>query len=392
VRIAGVYPQRICIDPKIQHAVSEPYGLEMILAVAKEQGHDVELFLPVKEENGQMVSTSEEELVERILDYKPDVVGFSMYTCQFPMGGRVASAIKKREPRIITVGGNRYPTFLKENVNDPFDFFVSKEGELTWKQLLSEIERGHNYRNVKGLSFRNERGIFTGVRARNFDLDSLPNALRFDVILKQIYRGVSIPHLSADPHYAIVEYSRSCYNACKFCDNQGFWGNKLAFRSASRVVDELFELQDRGVDIFYFMDLNFSAVPEKVVELCNEINRRNLKISWYCMSNVATIDSRPDVLYALKEAGCYKIAWGIESTNDSSLERMGKRSGSDILRNEQAIRVLQKSLDVGLLNQGYYIIGFPWEDVESIVKDAENLKYLPLHILNVGIFTPIPLS
>ena len=43
MRVAGIYPQRIDIDPKIQHAVSEPYGLEMILAVAKEQGHEVDL-------------------------------------------------------------------------------------------------------------------------------------------------------------------------------------------------------------------------------------------------------------------------------------------------------------------------------------------------------------
>ncbi len=393
MRIAGISPQESSMDPKIQHAVSEPYGLEMILAVAKKEGHDVDLFIPAKQEKNQIKPIDEKELIENISRFKPDIAAFSLYTCQYPAGKRIAYELKKRFPNVLTIAGNRYPTHLKEKIEDPFDFFVIKEGEETFRQWLVQTQQGKNYENVKGLVFKRDgKPVFTGNRQRNFDLDSLPNALRFPIILNQVYNGISIPPLSARPHYAIVESSRCCYNNCEFCDNKDFWGNRVTFRSPQRVVEEMFQLKEKGVDIFYFMDLNFTAFPKKAIQLCKEMIKQNLNASWYFMSNIATLDKRDDVMDAIVKAGGYKAAWGVESTNDSALERINKKVGNEFTTNEQTRRVLQKSLEAGLLNQGYYIIGFPWETPESILKDAENLKYLQLHQLNIGIFTPIPMS
>jgi radical SAM superfamily enzyme YgiQ (UPF0313 family) len=112
------------------------------------------------------------------------------------------------------------------------------------------------------------------------------------------------------------------------------------------------------------------------------------------MSNVATVDGEEGkkTLTLMKKAGCYKIAWGVESTDDYALELMNKKVGKELTTNEQTIRVLKNALEAGMINQGYYIIGFPWETPKSIIKDSEFLKNVPLHQLNIGIFTPIPLS
>ncbi len=393
MRIAGIYPQLLETDPKIQHAVGEPYSMEIILAIAKQEGHDVDLFTCAIEQQGNIQFIDEKKLLQNIIDFKPDIAAFSMYTCQYPMGKRIAIELKKKFPGIITLAGNRYPTFLKENIEEPFDFFIIKEGETSFKELLYEIENGRNFKEVKGITYKKDgEKVFTGIRERILNLDSLPNALRFPVILKQIYRGVSLPPLSENPHFAIVEYSRCCYNNCKFCDNTGFWGNRVAFRSAKKVVDEMFELKEKGVDLFYFMDLNFTANTEKTKELCNEMIKRSLNASWYCMSNIATIEGNEELLYLMKKAGCYRIAWGVESTNDNSLKKMNKTVKGELTTNELTIKILNASLNVGIINQGFYIIGFPWDSEESILKDAEEIKKLPLHQLNIGIFTPIPLS
>ncbi len=394
MRVAGVWSQKISLDPKIQHAVSEPYGLEMILAAAKSEGHEIDLFLPVVEKKGGVFqNTGEAELVERIVDFKPDIVAFSIYTAQYPMSCRVAVEIKKRIPQVVIIAGNRYPSFLKEHIEEPFDVFVLKEGESTFLELLKEIENGKNYKRVKGISFReNGRGIFTGFRERVVDLDTLPYALRFDVILKQTYRGISVPPLSSNPRYALVEYSRACFNNCRFCDNGEFWGNEVTFRSPGRVVEELFLLKNKGVHIFYFIDLNFTADLEKTRKLCEEIIRKRLNISWYCMSNIGSVDGNEWILDLMKEAGCYKIAWGIESTDDRNLVMMGKSTRGSQLTNDQVRRILETSVTKGMINQGYYIIGFPWETRESIERDGEALNHIPIHQLNIGIFTPTPLS
>jgi len=383
MKIAGIYPNKIERDPKIQHAVNEPYGLEIILAIAKRQGHEVDLF----------TNLPEKEIINKVSDFNPDIAAFSLYTCHYPAGKRIAKELKKRFPKIINIAGNRYPSFLKENIAEPFDFFVVKEGEETFNELLIEIENKQNYESIKGLVFKkDEKIIYTGIRKRNFHLNSLPNALRFPIVLNQAYKGISIPPLSKNPSYAIIESSRCCYNNCKFCDNAGFWGNRVSLKSPKKVVKEMFELIKKGVDIFYFMDLNFTAFPERTRELCQEMIDQKLNASWYCMSNIATVDGEENLLDLMKRAGCFKIAWGIESTNDNALEKMNKKVGEELTTNNQTKRVLQSSLNAGIINQGFYIIGLPWETEESILKNAEALRYLPLHILNIGIFTPIPLS
>ena len=393
MKIAGIYPLKVAFDPKVQHAVSEPYGLEMILAVAQSEGHEVELFIPAKEVDGSLIGINEREFIDKIAAFKPDVAAFSLYTCQYPFGKRIAKELKKINPNITTVAGNRFPTHLGKRLDEPFDFFVIKEGEETFRALLAALSNGKCFEDVKGIVFRrNKEAVFTGVRERILDLDSLPAALRFPMILNQAYKGISIPTLSTNPRYAIMEYSRCCYNNCKFCDNGGFWGNRVVFRSPERVVDEMIDLKQRGVDIFYFMDLNFTAVPKKTEELCKCMIERGLNASWYCMSNTSTLDGRWDLLKLMKEAGCFKIAYGVESTNDHALEKMNKKVGSEFATNAQTKRVLQMSMEAGMLNQGFYIIGFPWETGASILKDSKLLKDLAIHQLNIGIFTPIPLS
>lgn len=393
MRIAGIYPYDTQLDPKIQHAVSEPYSLEKILAVAKAEGHEVELFLPLEEEQGRFQNISEAALTEKVLEFKPDVACFSLYTCQFPAGKRIAQELKQRNPRLITVAGNRYPSYLKDKVEMPFDFFVINEGEETFKELLRELNNGWNFREVRGLAFYQDgKKELTPPRPRIKDLDSQPLALRHPLTLRQAYQGISIPPLSEKPSYALMEYSRGCPSACNFCDNEEVWQKKLTFRSPEKVADELAALKEQGVDIFYFIDLNFAASSRKVEQLCREIMGKKLDISWYCMSNIDSLHGKKDLLRLMKEAGCYKIAWGVESTDDTSLVRMNKKTSGRMLTNERARETLQASLEAGMLNQGYYILGFPWETASSIVHDAQKLKELPLHQLNVGIFTPIPLS
>lgn len=408
LKVAGVYYYDVNLDPKIQHAVSEPYGLEKILAIAEQKGHETELFLPIMMKEGITKNLSEPEIISNIIHYEPDLVCFSLYTCQYPAGKRIAAEIKSNNPHIITIAGNRYPSFMmqteKFTIKEPFDFLVFNEGEETFSELLEEIckennskEKNNNengdYNKIKGMAFKhNGTTVFTGHRPRIKKIDSFPPAKRFEIVLQQSYQGISIPPLSSNPHYALMEYSRGCYGECSFCDNSQVWGKTLTFREPQKVVEELHELKQKGVETVYFIDLNFTAVPSKARELCQEMLKSNLNLSWYCMSNIETAVGQKELLELMKKAGCYKIAWGIESTNNTSLHQMNKKISGKTLRAEQAQLVLEDSLQAGMLNQGYYIIGFPWETAESIAKDAEKLKHLPLHQLNVGIFTPIPLS
>ena len=125
MKIAGIYPCDVKLDPKVQHAVSEPYGLEMILAMAKDAGHEVELFIPMEERGGEFIGMTESEMIENIVKFDPDVAAFSMFTCQYPMGQRIARELKDQlGDRVINVAGNRYVTYLssQNEIDSNFDF------------------------------------------------------------------------------------------------------------------------------------------------------------------------------------------------------------------------------------------------------------------------------
>jgi len=388
MRIAGVYPFELVDNPNVQNLYGEPIGLESVLASAEKNGHKTKLFLPVKD--NLFEKKSEEEIVNQILEFKPDVAAFSMYSCQFDFGKSIAEKIKKKNSKIEIVAGNRHATTNTKELDYPFDFYVVGEGENTFVELLHEMENEHNYKKVDGIAFREkEEVVITKPRQFEENLDNLPNALRDKALLKQTYNGLGLPAASKKPGIAIVEYSRGCPGFCKFCDNALVWKRCVRFKSAKKIVDEMVSLQEKGIGIFYFMDLNFTASKEKVFEFCNEIESRKQNFNWYCMSNIDS--ATPKILRRLKNAGCFKVNYGVESTNDKSLARMKKGfARKKMLESKSCVRVLKQTQKTGLMTGGYYIIGFPWETKESILKDAEKLSDYTIHCLNVGIATPHP--
>lgn len=388
MRIAGVYPFELVDNPNVQNLYGEPIGLESVLASAEEKGHETRLFLPVKD--NLFEKKSEKELVNQILEFEPDVAAFSIYTCQFDFGKRIAKRLKEKNKNIEIVAGNRHATTNTKELDYPFDFYVVGEGEHSFVELLHEMENGKNYKDVNGIAFREkEQVVITKPRQFEENLDSLPDALRDKALLKQTYSGLGLPAAGKKPGVAIVEYSRGCPGFCKFCDNALVWKRCVRFKSAKKVVDEMASLKNNGIDIFYFMDLNFTASEEKVFEFCDEINSRKQDFNWYCMSNIDS--ATPKVLKRLKEAGCFKVNYGIESTNDESLAKMKKGfARGKMLESKSCVKVLKKTQKTGLMAGGYYIIGFPWETKESILKDAEKLSDYKVHCLNVGIATPHP--
>jgi len=388
MKIAGVYPFEFVNNTNVQNLYGEPIGLESVLANAEKSGHETKLFLPVKD--NLLEKKSEEELVGQILEFKPDVAAFSMYSCQFEFGKRIAEKIKQKKQSIRIVAGNRHATTNTKELDYPFDFYVIGEGENTFAELLHEMENGRDYENVDGIAFKkNEKVIITRPRKFEENLDSLPDAKRNNALMKQTYNGLGFPAAGKKPQISIVEYSRGCPGFCKFCDNALVWKRCVRFKSAKKIVDEMAALKKKGIEMFYFMDLNFTSSKEKVFEFCDEIESRKQEFNWYCMSNIDT--ATPKILKRLKEAGCFKINYGVESTNDKSLSQMKKGlARKKMLESRNCIKVLKKTQKTGLMTGGYYIIGFPWETKESIIQDAKKLSDYTIHCLNVGIATPHP--
>jgi len=155
-------------------------------------------------------------------------------------------------------------------------------------------------------------------------------------------------------------------------------------RSIENILDEIGllvkEYNIRGIDI---VDDLFTVTPERVMEFCNGLIKRNLKISWSCMGRADCINL--ETLKVMKKAGCWQIGYGIESGNQSILDNIKKNLTLDTI--EKAVKWTQEA---GIRKLGLFILGLPGETEATMQDTLEFAKRLPLDRISFCIAQPFP--
>ena len=118
-------------------------------------------------------------LIEEILSYNPDVVGFTALTYNFNYSKQIARKIKEKSKKdVITIFGGYHISALPEEVkDDAIDFGVIGEGEITALELINTINKNLDLKNVTGICYfdkRKKQVIITRPRERIKNLDELP--------------------------------------------------------------------------------------------------------------------------------------------------------------------------------------------------------------------------
>ena len=180
--------------------------------------------------------------------------------------------------------------------------------------------------------------------------------------------------------------SRGCPWSCKFCYSPAVWSRNVTSRSAHDVVDEVENLGlEYSIRRIRFEDDTFTTNRKRVVDICQEIRRRDLDIEWEARSRLDQLDE--PLLLAMKKAGLLRIQIGIETISPLSLRAVDKGLRFDIY--EDMFALIHK-LDVGIT--ATVIIGLPNETpkemLETISWIREHLTYRDRFIRCM--FTPFP--
>lgn len=249
---------------------------------------------------------------------------------------------------------------------------------------LSEIptrfvsETDGDLSHIKGLAWRKGGEIVVN-QDRPFipNLDDLPIPLHHLLPLDK-YR---VPMMKTP--YTFIVTSRGCSAGCTYCIKHVSYQWSLRLRSPENIVAELKVLKGLGIDYIHMYADLFTLARDQVVGLCELMIKEKLNIKWTCNSRVDYVDE--EMLALMGKAGCWMIAWGIESGNFEILKHA--RKGADPAK---AARALQWSHDAGIKNWGYFIIGLPGETEESIQETISFSKKLPLDIALFHIAAPYP--
>lgn len=101
------------------------------------------------------------------------------------------------------------------------------------------------------------------------------------------------------------------------------------------------------------------------------------------MSRVDTVDL--EVAEKMKEAGCVRVFFGIESGNDSILKIMRKQA--TVKQARDAVNIFRK---VGVQTGAFFILGYPGEDDRTVLDTVDFASSLPLDYLSFTFPYPIP--
>jgi radical SAM superfamily enzyme YgiQ (UPF0313 family) len=331
-----------------------PLGLSHIAAVLEKNGIEVEVL-------DLLVSQySEEKLHRHMAEFRPEVVGATAVTMNYPISSNILRLCKRFDENVVTVIGGPHVTFCAEQTlrEAPWiDIVVRGEGEYT----MLDIARGKELPEIEGLVFRKEGGIeTTGNRPWVENLDELPFPARHLFPLSK-YRALTAG--------VSLITGRGCPFNCIFCAGHRMTGRRVRLRNPRLVVDEMQLLQELGLGVIHVEDDLFTLNHAHVYAICDEIMNRGLKIKWDVFSRVDTVNR--EVLRKMKQAGCFSLVYGVESGNQGILNRAKKKITLKKVR--QAVALTE---EMGMKAFASFIVGLPGETKDTLRQSYDLARQL----------------
>lgn len=347
-----------------------PLGLGYIVAYLKSHGISAEFV--------DCTFMKQEKALKRIRDTNPTIVGIQAMFSMKEKTMEFADLLRK-DCELLVVGGPLATSNPEEFIGS-FDVVAIGEGEQTMLELAQAVENHSDFNDIKGIMFK-EKGRIVATPARDFagDLDKIPFPSR-ELFDNQAYKNYYSRNFGYTTTAIIT--SRGCPFQCDFCSRPIF-GNTFRSRTASNIVQEVEAVQKLGYQRVWFADDCFTLNRGRLMEICEELIRRNIMIGWECLSRVDTVDL--SVAEKMKNAGCVQVFFGIESGNNGILKIMKKQATVEQAR--KAVHVFKRT---GIQVGAFFILGYPGESEETILDTVNFASSLPLDYLSFTFPYPIP--
>ena len=268
------------------------------------------------------------------------------------------------------IGDKHCPTsFILKFAENSFGDFLNSETQQRVVTLQKDVTL--QYKNYSKPEFKNNSEVLT-----------TPNEFMPEKLLEKYSKLKTVEPFQLYPY----KFTVGCKFKCTFCQMAPLLD--FITLSPSNTVDHLEEMVDRGVKHFKFFNdqINFKKVW--LMEFCNEIIKRNLKITWSDSANLRL--GNKEIYDTIKEAGCIKLWYGTESINDDILKVIRKNVTGDRIKEN-----LQLAHDAGIFNSCNFIINFPhetdgqfWELVNFIKEYAMEKKVINGYQINIFYAAP----
>ncbi|MDR1148432.1 MAG: B12-binding domain-containing radical SAM protein, partial [Spirochaetaceae bacterium] len=169
--------------------------------------------------------------------------------------------------------------------------------------------------------------------------------------------------------------SRSCPNQCNFCAMRFVMGNRIRFRSARHVVDEIKYVYDKyGINYFKICDDNFTFDRQRTLEICRLIIRNKLKIYFEFPNSLMVKTLDEEVIDNMAEAGALRFWLAIESGSEFIRNKIMRKNVSE----EKILEVASLLKKRNVWVSAGFMLGMPEETEESCLDTMRMIEKLDI--------------
>jgi radical SAM superfamily enzyme YgiQ (UPF0313 family) len=322
-----------------------PVGLMYVASSARLHNPDVHIEIL----ETSLDARSDEELVAKLLAYRPDVVGIRSISLFEDELKRVAE-LTRSVLDIPIVAGGPIATARRGAVLQAIpaiDLLVVGEGELAFSRLLSGTA-------TNGLVFRHGSQIIDLGDSDIVDnLDELPFP---DYSLVDLSRYQE--HLSYAYNHrrqGVLLTSRGCPFLCTYCNT--FAGKTARLRSAENVVAEMEQMsRDHAIDDFYVVDDIFNMDRKRTAAIFRKIIDLGKDWHLYFVNGLRADIMTRELVDLMADAGTVWVTYAVES-GSARIQELVKKN----MRLEKAAEIINYSQDRGMVVNVNTMYGFPTE-------------------------------
>jgi radical SAM superfamily enzyme YgiQ (UPF0313 family) len=322
-----------------------------------------------------------EGALAKVLAFRPDYLGFTLTTVDWASTLRWMQFMSARVDAPILVGGIHMECYPKETLSHgciELGYAGQADGPLV--ELLEAHQEGRSLAAIPGAIYRDEEGevqVNAMAKAPKTD-EGMPFPAR-DLVDNRRYYSI----VSQNQNYTAAMSNFGCPYGCEFCILRA---SPVRQRSALSIVDEMERsYHEHGIREMDFYDPVFTLKRKRVFEVCDELDRRNLKgMIWSIRARTDAMDV--ELLDRMWRSGCRRIFYGIESGSPEVRRRIAKRMST----NEEILGILEQTKKRGYEVLGFVMIGNPLETRESVEQTRNLIRQSPIDLLQVASLFPLP--
>lgn len=296
-----------------------------------------------------------ENILEGIIEEKPDVVAFSCYIWNMEFVNRLAELIKLVDPNIeILYGGPEVSYEGKEFLeNHEGEYVIVGEGEKTFREfVLYKLGEG-KIEDIKGLNYKRDGKVFENTKRPEMDMNELvfPYTYEEDINNKIVY----------------YEASRGCPFKCKYCLSSVMHG--VRFLDVERVKKELKYFMERGLKLVKFVDRTFNCNREYTVELLKYLSEQDTETRFHFEVAADLLTEEQIEILNNAPKGRFQLEVGVQTTNNEVLHNINRYITYENIKE----KVLKVAAGKNVMQHLDLIAGLPGEDLESFKKSFNDV-------------------